>query len=201
MGKYEVETPRGACFLRYNGDATAARRRKPNHDIILGRGRPWRFWAANAAHYELRLDARTVATSTRDLESGRVSPRSRADLLPEQVRDAEAIARKDPRTWSLDGRARPLRGRTRLHQVAAFKRDGKVFETASTKPPRATSPKTIEPRRDLTIWGRKFPSRTVLSNTHMRVVDERRSCRARLVVQLETRRDIRLGANLNGRFR
>jgi glucoamylase len=168
----KVETPRGACFLRYNGDGYGQRDDgNPYHDH-WGVGRPWPLLGGERGHYEIALGREN---------GGNVDPwiwslegfASRAGLLPEQVVGRRGFARKTSRTRSLDGRrAASGVGARGIYQVAAFQARRKGVDRVDEAAARYVD-KVVEPRRDLTIWGRKFPSKTVLSNTHLRVVDER----------------------------
>ncbi|MBW3637909.1 MAG: glucan 1,4-alpha-glucosidase [Armatimonadetes bacterium] len=160
------ETPRGTCFWRYNGDGYGQRDDgTPYHDH-WGVGRPWPLLGGERGHYEIASggDAGIYIKSLEGFAST-------AGLLPEQIWDAPNLPEAHMETGRSTGAARPLAwAHAEYIKLLRSKRDGKVFDRVDEAAARYVEGK-IKPRRDLLLWNRNFPSKTVAAGTTLRIVN------------------------------
>ncbi|RYG99227.1 MAG: glucan 1,4-alpha-glucosidase, partial [Alphaproteobacteria bacterium] len=159
------DTPRGTCFWRYNGDGYGQRHDgSPYHDH-WGIGRPWPLLGGERGHYEIAASG-DAGKYIKSLEGFA----STAGLLPEQIWDAESIPDAYMETGRSTGAARPLAwAHAEYIKLLRSKRDGKVFDRVDEAAARYVEGK-IKPRRNLLLWGRNFPSRTIVTGTTLRII-------------------------------
>ena len=160
------ETPRGTCFWRYNGDGYGQRDDgTPYHDH-WGVGRPWPLLGGERGHYEIAAggDAGLYIKSLEGFAST-------AGLLPEQIWDTDDIPEHYMEQGRSTGAARPLAwAHAEYIKLLRSKRDGKVFDRIDEAAARYVEGK-VKPRRDLLIWGRNFPSKTIAFGDTLRVIN------------------------------
>lgn len=161
-----AETPRGTCFWRYNGDGYGQRDDgTPYHDH-WGVGRPWPLLGGERGHYEVAAGG-DGGKFIKSLEGFA----STAGLLPEQIWNAESIPEEYMETGRSTGAARPLAwAHAEYIKLLRSKRDGKVFDRVDEAAARYVEGK-VSPRRDLLIWGRNFPSKTIITGKTLRIVN------------------------------
>ena len=163
-----VETPRGACYYRYNGDGYGQRDDGNPYHSHWGVGRPWPLLGGERGHYALLAgeDVKPYIWSFEGFASS-------AGMLPEQVWDKDDIPEMHMEKGRSTGAARPLAwAHAEYIKLLRSARDGRIFDTVDEAAARYVEGK-IEPRRDLTVWGKKFPSKQIAAGTTLRIVAEK----------------------------
>jgi glucoamylase len=162
----KCDTPRGACFYRYNGDGYGQRDDgNPYHDH-WGVGRPWPLLGGERGHYAVAAgeDSSPWIWSMEGFAST-------TGMIPEQIWDLESLPEKHMEQGRSTGAARPLAwAHAEYIKLLRSRRDGKVFDRVDEAAARYVDD-FIEPRRDLTIWGNNFPSATIQSGTTLRIIN------------------------------
>ncbi len=164
----KCDTPRGACFWRYNGDGYGQRDDGNPYHSHWGVGRPWPLLGGERGHYEVALGRESGGNPDKWIWSLEGFASS-AGLLPEQIWDLPDLPLKHLETGRSTGAARPLAwAHAEYIKLLRSKRDGRVFDTVIEASERYVEGK-VAPRRDLLIWGANFPSKTIAQNSVLRL--------------------------------
>ena len=135
-----VETPRGPCWRRYNGDAYGEHADGSPYDGG-GVGRAWPLLAAERAHFEL---AAGHGTQARRLAEACERFANDGGMLPEQVWDAAEIPARELYPGRPSGSAMPLAwAHAEYVKLRRSLREGRVFDL----PPEAAQ-RYLAPRGD-----------------------------------------------------
>ena len=164
-----VETPRGVCFLRYNGDGYGQRDDgTPYHDH-WGVGRAWPLLGGERGHYEIALGAENGGDPKPYIWSLEGFA-SKTQLLPEQIWTLEDLPSQHLEKGRATGAARPLAwAHAEYIKLLRSARDGAIFDGVPSASERYVEGK-IAPRRDLTMWGHNFPTQSVEAGTTLRLI-------------------------------
>ena len=164
-----VETPRGVCFLRYNGDGYGQRDDgTPYHDH-WGVGRAWPLLGGERGHYEVALGQENGGDPQPYIWSMEGFA-SKTSLLPEQIWPLEDLPSQHLEKGRATGSARPLAwAHAEYIKLLRSLRDGQIFDSVPSASERYVEG-VIAPRRDLTMWGHNFPAQTVEAGTTLRLI-------------------------------
>ena len=164
-----VETPRGTCFLRYNGDGYGQRDDGTAYHDHWGVGRAWPLLGGERGHYEIALGAENGGDPQPYIWSLEGFA-SKTHLLPEQIWPLEDLPEQHLETGRATGSARPLAwAHAEYIKLLHSRRDGEIFDSVPSASERYVTG-AVAPRRDLTMWGHNFPAQSVEEGTTLRLI-------------------------------
>ena len=164
-----VETPRGVCFLRYNGDGYGQRDDGTAYHDHWGVGRAWPLLGGERGHYEIALGEENGGNAQPYIWSMEGFA-SKTHLLPEQIWTLDDLPEEHLEKGRATGSARPLAwAHAEYIKLLHSKRDGVIYDCVPSASERYVEA-TVAPRRDLTMWGHNFPSQTVEAGTTLRLI-------------------------------
>ncbi len=164
-----VETPRGVCFLRYNGDGYGQRDDGSGYHDSWGVGRAWPLLGGERGHYEIALGAENGGDPQPYIWSMEGFA-SKTHLLPEQIWTLDDLPEEHLEKGRATGSARPLAwAHAEYIKLLHSRREGTIFDCVPSASERYVTG-DIAPRRDLTMWGHNFPTQTVEVGTTLRLI-------------------------------